>query len=66
MELIKNTDVKKYRHKIGITQKQLSGLTGIDEANISKLENDKIELYDGWKERIELAFEIFEGEANGN
>lgn len=63
----KNTlNIKKLRNQIGITQKQLSGLTGIDEANISKLENDKIELYDGWKERIELAFELFEEERNEN
>jgi predicted transcriptional regulator len=66
MELIKNIDVKKYRHQIGITQKQLSGLTGIDTANISKLENGKIELYDGWKERIELAFQLFKEEQNEN
>lgn len=64
MELIKNTDVKKCRNQIGITQKQLSGLTGIDESNISKLENGKIELYDGWKERIELAFQLFKEEQN--
>jgi transcriptional regulator with XRE-family HTH domain len=64
----------KIRRARGMTQAALAELTGIDQANISRLEAGKIVATEGWARRIaaalnwpvEQAWELFEEEVDHN
>ena len=47
--------VKEYRKKKGLSQFDLARLSNVDPSNLSKIENEKIIVYPGWKERISKA-----------
>lgn len=56
MEIKTKKDIKKYRDKLNMTQKELSEATGIHIPDISNLENGRGQLWPDWKKRIEKVF----------
>jgi len=56
MKIKTKKDIKKYRDKLNMTQKELSEATGIHIPDISNLENGRGQLWPDWKKRIEKVF----------
>ena len=51
-------NLTKIRENEGITQAELSRLTGISRPDISRLENGKIYPYSGWKKKLAKALDV--------
>ena len=63
--------LKEVRHERGISQLRLAMLTGIAPGDISRIENDWIRPYAGWRKRLARALgttesELFPGDGGHN
>lgn len=52
---MKSNNIRSLRESKGISIRDLEKLTGISRANLSRVERGRLELYAGWKARIETA-----------
>lgn len=49
-------NIRELRQRHGISLNQMQRLTGIHKSNLSRLERGKIELFPGWKLKLEDVF----------
>lgn len=54
--------VKEMREERGLSQTQLSVLTGIHTATLSRIETGKTFVYPAWRKRIARAFQVAEAD----
>ncbi|MFC1933650.1 helix-turn-helix transcriptional regulator [Chloroflexota bacterium] len=57
-----NNKLKEFRNKKGLSQLRLALLTGISPWDISRIENDWIRPYPGWRKRLAKALGVTEKE----